>query len=171
MSEMPFAPVISLLDLFEAQGITVWLDGGWGVDALLGTQTRTHKDVDVVISLVKVPQLQDVLTDRGFAVREGIVPHSFVLADSTGLEVDVHSVRFSERGDGIYRMQNGEDWIFTSKDLTGIGRIGGKVVKCLTPEAQVKGHAYGYTPTEKDFRDMERLAERFGVLLPDQLKR
>ena len=30
--------------------------------------------------------------------------------------------------------------------------------------------AYGYTPTEKDFRDMELLQQRFGVELPPQLK-
>ncbi|MFN2602049.1 MAG: nucleotidyltransferase domain-containing protein [Gemmatimonadaceae bacterium] len=171
MPEMSSADLSLLLDLFEARGISVWLDGGWGVDALLGNQMRTHKDVDIVIALGDVPRLQDILAEKGFVVREGIVPHSFVLVDSNGLEVDVHSAQFNERGDGIYRMQNGEDWIFTAEDLTGIGSIGGKAVKCLTPEAQVKGHAYGYVPTEKDFRDMERLAELFGVLVPNQLKR
>ncbi|WP_406347422.1 nucleotidyltransferase domain-containing protein [Streptomyces sp. NBC_00144] len=30
----------------QTQGVEVWLgDGGWGVDALLGEQTRPHKDV------------------------------------------------------------------------------------------------------------------------------
>jgi lincosamide nucleotidyltransferase A/C/D/E len=171
MPEMSSADLIALLDLFEAHGVTAWLDGGWGVDALLGNQTRTHKDVDIIISLGDVPKVQKILAEKGFAVREGIVPHSFVLADSGGLEVDVHSAQFSERGDGIYRMQNGEDWIFTAEDLCGIGRIDGKVVKCLTPDAQVKGHAYGYVPSEKDFRDMEQLVQRFGVLVPDELKR
>jgi len=171
MSEMSPDNLITLLDLFEAHGIVVWLDGGWGIDALLGSQTRTHKDVDIVLALSDVATLQKILAERGFVVREGIVPHSFVLADSNGLEVDVHSAQFNERGDGIYRMQNGEDWIFTAEDLSGIGSIGGKAVKCLTPEAQVKGHAYGYVPAEKDFQDVEQLAERFGVLLPDQLKR
>ncbi len=171
MSEMPSADLITLLDLFEAHGIIVWLDGGWGVDALLANETRTHKDVDIVIALRDVPKLQEILAEKGFVVREGIVPHSFLLADSNGLEVDVHSAQFNERGDGIYRMQNGEDWIFTSEDLGGIGSIGGRAVKCLTPEAQINGHAYGYVPTQKDFQDMEQLAERFGVFLPDQLKR
>ena len=163
--------MIGLLELFEAHGITIWLDGGWAVDAAIGTQTRPHKDVDVILALSDVPKLQLILGDRGFAVREGIVPHSFVLADSTGLEVDVHSVRFDERGDGIYRMQNGENWIFTREALSGSGRIGGKAVRCLTPEAQVECHAFGYTPVEKDFRDMEHLAARFGVDVPETLRR
>jgi hypothetical protein len=39
------------------------------------------------------------------------------------------------------------------------------------PPRTVLGHANGYVPVEKDFRDMERLAERFGVELPPQLRR
>lgn len=54
------------------------------VDAVLGRQTRPHKDVDVIIGLSDVPKLQVILGERGFTVREGIVPHSFVLTDSTG---------------------------------------------------------------------------------------
>jgi hypothetical protein len=30
-------------------GLVVWLDGGWGIDALLGRETRTHADLDLVI--------------------------------------------------------------------------------------------------------------------------
>jgi hypothetical protein len=45
--EMTSGPLIELLQLFESAGIEVWLDGGWAVDALLGTQTRPHKDVDI----------------------------------------------------------------------------------------------------------------------------
>jgi hypothetical protein len=32
-------------------------------------------------------------------------------------------------------------------------------------------HAHGYVPVERDFSDMERLEERFGVVLPPQLLR
>jgi hypothetical protein len=41
----------------------------------------------------------------------------------------------------------------------------------MSPAAQVLGHAHGYVPVDKDFRDMELLAERFGVELPPQLQR
>jgi hypothetical protein len=39
---------LDLLHLFllEKAGIEVWLDGGWAVDALLGMQTRPHKEPD-----------------------------------------------------------------------------------------------------------------------------
>jgi hypothetical protein len=41
--------VVHLLQLFEQQGIEVVVDGGWGVDALLGAQTHVHADVDVAV--------------------------------------------------------------------------------------------------------------------------
>ena len=41
--------VIDLITLAESQGIEVFLDGGWGVDALLGEQTREHQDIDLFV--------------------------------------------------------------------------------------------------------------------------
>ena len=38
---------INLYKLFDQHGIKVWIDGGWGVDALLGRQTCKHDDLDV----------------------------------------------------------------------------------------------------------------------------
>ena len=32
--------VVQILDRLAACGIEAWVDGGWGVDALLGDQTR-----------------------------------------------------------------------------------------------------------------------------------
>ena len=160
-----------MLQLLESAGISVWLDGGWGVDALLRTQTREHKDVDIIVPVADIPKLQDVLATAGFAVRDGVPPSSFVLADRGGLEVDVHAVRFDDRGNGVYRMQNGKDWIYPGEGFSGRGLIGGASVRCLSPSAQVLCHAYGYVPVEKDFRDMELLAKQFNIDLPPQLRR
>jgi len=115
--------------------------------------------------------LQTLLEERGFAVSRGKPPDSFVLSDGRGLEVDVHAARFDENGNGVYRMQNGEDWVYTAEHLSGGGKVGALTVRCLTPEAQVLCHAYGYVPAEKDYQDMELLEGRFGVELPPQLRR
>ena len=42
---MDSAEVVALYTELETKGIATWLDGGWGVDALLGRQTRSHADV------------------------------------------------------------------------------------------------------------------------------
>jgi lincosamide nucleotidyltransferase A/C/D/E len=38
--------VLAVLDRLGAAGVAVWLDGGWGIDALLGRQSRAHADAD-----------------------------------------------------------------------------------------------------------------------------
>ena len=88
--EMTSSALVELLQLLESVAIPVWLDGGWGVDALLQTQTRAHKDLDIILPVADVPKPRELLAMTGFAVREG--PDSFVLANGLGLEVDVHAV-------------------------------------------------------------------------------
>ena len=39
--------VIEIVNLLNQNDIEVIIDGGWGVDALLEKQTRTHADLDV----------------------------------------------------------------------------------------------------------------------------
>jgi hypothetical protein len=43
--------VLFVLRLADRARARLWIDGGWGVDALLGSQTREHGDLDVVIEV------------------------------------------------------------------------------------------------------------------------
>jgi lincosamide nucleotidyltransferase A/C/D/E len=165
------AALVELIQLFESAEIEVWLEGGWGVDALLGRQTRPHKDLDIIVRVSDLPKLREIMIERGFSIREGGTPSNFVLADDTGREVDVHAVHFDRDGNGVYRMPNGHDWVFPALGFTGRGTVDGLSVRCLTPEIQVYCHGPWYVPIENDIRDMELLHERFGVELPPHLKR
>ena len=64
---MVSSSLVGLLQLLESNAILVWLDGGWGVDALLQTQTRAHKDVDIMTStrLLRRRQVGDSLLNLG----------------------------------------------------------------------------------------------------------
>ena len=53
--------VLEILNVLNAANIPVWLDGGWGIDALIGKQTRQHDDLDVVVALEKV---KDIMMTR-----------------------------------------------------------------------------------------------------------
>jgi lincosamide nucleotidyltransferase A/C/D/E len=160
-----------LAQLFASAGIDVWLDGGWAVDAAVGRQTRPHKDLDIILRKTDLPRLHEVLEPRGFRRKDGGTTSNFVLQDGSGREVDVHGVEFDVDGNGVYRMENGLDWIFPAEGFAGRGEIDGVPVRCLTPLVQVLCHAHGYVPTEKDFKDMELLEAQFGVELPPQLRR
>ena len=169
--EMTPEALVDLLQLFESAGIEVWLDGGWAVDALLGAQTRPHKDVDIILRITDLPKLREILRSRGFEIQHGGTESNFVLADRSGLEVDVHAIVFDRDGNGVYRMENEKDWIFPAAGFSGRGVVQGMGVRCLSPETQVLCHGLGYIPREKDLRDMELLQARFGVELPPHLRR
>src|SRR2546425_8670313 len=96
--EMHPGALVDLLQLFQSGGIEVWLDGGWAVDALLGAQTRPHKDVDIIVRVADLPKLRETLADWGFEIRHGGTESNFVLADRSGLEVDVHAIVFDRVG-------------------------------------------------------------------------
>jgi lincosamide nucleotidyltransferase A/C/D/E len=164
--------VVEVLDALERAGIAVWLNGGWGVDALLEEQTRPHDDLDVVAGTDDIPALIVILGKLGFTKLNTWPdsPETFVLGDPDDRRVDVHPVRFDEEGNGVQRIRTGE-WTYPASGFDGRGVVGGRAVHCLTPEVQVMTHG-GYEFDEDDHRDMEALRERFGVQLrPDQIRR
>jgi lincosamide nucleotidyltransferase A/C/D/E len=62
---MNSADVINMYTALEKLGVEIWIDGGWGVDALLGEQTRPHKDLDIAIEQKDVLLLRQFLQTRG----------------------------------------------------------------------------------------------------------
>ena len=62
--------VIHTYQLLETAGISVWLTGGWGIDALLGEQTRPHKDLDVIMLVDDVARMRELLGRDGYTLKE-----------------------------------------------------------------------------------------------------
>jgi lincosamide nucleotidyltransferase A/C/D/E len=60
----------------------VWIEGGWGVDALLGEQTRPHDDLDFGVRHEDVDRICEVLGE--FDRTDPEWPSSFVLRDAAG---------------------------------------------------------------------------------------
>ena len=50
--------------------IRVWLVGGWGIDALLGEETRPHKDLDIITVVDDVVPMRDLLGRDGYTLKE-----------------------------------------------------------------------------------------------------
>jgi lincosamide nucleotidyltransferase A/C/D/E len=160
--------VVNFYTQVENLGIEIWIDGGWGVDALLGEQTRPHADLDVFIEDKDVLKLRELLEAEGYKeIKLEIArPHNFVLGDSTGREIDVHVITFDKEGQIIYGpVENGE--IYPPDLFKGIGVINGKTIKCISLEWTVKWHT-GYKPKEKDFQDVSALCRKFGIDLPEE---
>jgi lincosamide nucleotidyltransferase A/C/D/E len=175
--------VISIYKRLTTNDIQIWLTGGWGIDALLGEQTRPHKDIDVIALLDDVVRMCEILGRDGYSLKElwsencwAIDAHeikvasAFVLQDSEGREFDAHAMRLDDRGNGIPAWEEAEGFIFKKQDLAGVGVIAGFTVQCITPEKQMLCHT-GYDLPDKQLRDLELLHEKFGVEYPDEYSR
>ena len=104
--------VIEIVKILNQNDIEVIVDGGWGVDALLGRQTRKHEDLDIAILHKDVPMLRKVLGEIGFKEipRNDSWECNFVLEDDLKRQVDVHSCTFDESGKNVF----GVDYPFDS---------------------------------------------------------
>jgi lincosamide nucleotidyltransferase A/C/D/E len=144
----------------------VWVEGGWGVDALLGEQTRAHEDLDLGVRSEDVERICATLEE--FERSDVEWPSSFVLRDVTGRKVDCHPLTFDERGDGWQANRfGGAPHRWPREGLLGRGRIGDVDVPCITPELQIRWHSYPEFD-DVDWEDVRRLSQRFGLQLPEE---
>jgi lincosamide nucleotidyltransferase A/C/D/E len=150
-------------------GLDVWVEGGWGVDALLGEQTRAHDDLDLAVRIEDVGRICETLPEYERSDDEW--PASFVLRDADGRKVDCHPLKFDEQGDGWQPniRSGGAPHRWPRDGLLGSGRIGGVDVPCITAELQIRWHVYSQLD-DLDWRDARLLSERFGLDLPQELR-
>ena len=86
--------VIEVVVWLNAADITLWIDGGWGIDALVGEQTRPHDDLDIVINLERNTDAIATLSCHDFLLHHDGRPVSFIMRDEHDRQVDFHPVRF-----------------------------------------------------------------------------
>jgi lincosamide nucleotidyltransferase A/C/D/E len=168
---MTASDVVELLSWLEQHGIEVWLNGGWGVDALLGHQTRDHEDLDITISAADRAAYTAGMEAAGFRTYRVDNDFNWVVTDASGRLVDVHLVDFSETliSETGERMYGPAGLPFEVGSLEGRGTIADKPVRCETAEFQVRGHT-GYTPDETDYRDVLALCRAFDLEIPPVFK-
>jgi lincosamide nucleotidyltransferase A/C/D/E len=160
---MTAADVLDLVHLLNQNGIEVVLDGGWGVDALLGRQTRRHNDLDVAVLHKDVPAIRSLLEARGYRDRpqDDTWECNFVLGDDHGHLFDLHSCTFDEAGNNIFGVK------YPLDSWQGHGVINCVPVRCITPERMVEFHTV-YKLDENDYRDVKHLCEKFGLEIPPE---
>ena len=154
--------------MLEAAEVEYWVDGGWGVDALLGQQTRPHSDLDLAVRRDHAERAEKTLRPLGFShdrtVEPGL-PARLVLRTSSGLQVDLHPLVVDAAGNGWQEIFDGAWGLYPADGLGGKGSIHGHPVACLSPELQLMHHLC-YEWKDKDRQDMTQLSQRLGVTLP-----
>lgn len=164
--EMTAKEVVGLIQLLEQNEIEVYVDGSWGIDALLGEQTRKHGDLDIALPHKYVPRLCELLEARGYknVPRNDTRDCNFVLGDDQGHTVDVHSYTFDENGNNVFGVA------YVPRHLTGTGTIDGYPVKCIPADVMVEFHS-GYELDENDYHDVRALCDKFGFELPEEYQK
>ncbi|MGE3074683.1 MAG: nucleotidyltransferase domain-containing protein [Dehalococcoidia bacterium] len=141
-------------------GLSFWINGGWGVDALVGRQTRCHRDLDLFVELRHLDSLRKSLSRRGFAEIEGGRDANFVMVHEEGSEVDVHVFELDSQGNGLYTMSDGRVWLCPAEGLTGFGVILRTPVRCFTAALQLQCYS-GYELDDDDRHDIAVLRKTF----------
>lgn len=161
--------VIFLLQQLDSNNIGVWIDGGWGVDALIGKQTRDHDDLDIVVQKKDLAKLRQMLFNKGFEniPQDDTRDWNFVVGNN-GLLIDIHVIEIDKNGDGVYGPRENNQQ-YPAPSLISKGMIGEMKVKCISPEYQIQSHV-GYELKDKDFHDVQLLCEKFNVELPEEYK-
>lgn len=157
--------VLEVTTCLREHGVTWWLDGGWGIDALLGEQTRAHDDLDLVIEIGSSDRALAGLSQLGFNLFQDERPTKFVVRDERDRRVDFHTVAFDEEGGGVQILQDERSYRYPPEGFKGVGLVVSEQVRCLTAGVQVECHG-GYAPDRNDFHDMRLLRERFKVKVP-----
>ena len=161
------AEVLAVLRCLRQAGVRAWVGGGWGVDALLGEQSRMHDDLDLSLDTRDRSRACAALVRAGYQVIEDQLPTRLVMRDRLGHTVDLHPVTFDVSGAGVQIGFEGP--LYYPSDGFTRGVIAGEEVDCFSAALQVRFHS-GYAPQEKDRQDMQRLARRTGVQLPPALR-
>lgn len=157
---------IDLIMLAEELEINVFIDGGWGVDALLGEQTREHQDIDLFVEERQAVRFIYALHQQGFKERTETysTPQHIVFADADGRTVDLHLFTYTSERKIVF-----EGAIYPADTFNGEGCIGRKKVSCIPPQAQVAFHT-GYVFDENDIKDVLALCYHFHIPIPEEYK-
>lgn len=155
---MGSADVGFVLDALAAAGVDACVGGGWGVDALVGSQTRDHHDLDLYVDFADFLTVDRVLREHGLSVATDWLPTRAQYEDARGRAVDVHPVRVAADGAAELILPDGRVARFPPGDLAAAGTIGDRQVRCLTAARQRTAHL-GYEPGPKDRHDLAVLAD------------
>jgi lincosamide nucleotidyltransferase A/C/D/E len=165
---MGFRDVLEVALALREEGLKFWFAGGWGVDVLVGLQSRDHLDLDIVIEDYRRDELRlcRALSKLGYLRAEvkvgGIwMPSVVALSDWSGRRIEFMEIDWER-----FAVDSG----LVASDETGIavnalresafaeGVIFDHKLPCLSRRAQLLFHS-NFTLTEKHRRDLDVLKE------------
>jgi lincosamide nucleotidyltransferase A/C/D/E len=167
--QMSLDDVLDVMAALESCGVAYRIAGGWGIDVLVGRQTREHFDLDLVLENYERDETRacGALRVLGFHNREttdgGIwMPAVTMLNDGRGRRIELMGIDW-DRVQSAFRTENA----CTADDapldhlveaVLGVGLINGRPAPCLSRRAQLLFHT-GFSPTSEHLRDLQALGQ------------
>jgi lincosamide nucleotidyltransferase A/C/D/E len=129
-----------MLDVMLGLEITPVIARGWGIDALVGHQTREHRDLDVLVPEPFVDPLVTALSEASFSITTDWLPVRIELTDDRAQRrIDIHPA-FDDGRQGWWQQGfDGHRFESPQETLTD-GTIGGRAVHCFTAAKQLELH-------------------------------
>jgi lincosamide nucleotidyltransferase A/C/D/E len=167
---MTTSDVHEVLAALDRTGVPVWVAGGWGVDALLGEQTRRHGDLDLLIDEASDGRRRAVaaLAAVGYFPSDAqgtpgaLLPVRTILRNPSGRIVEL-----------LFFRRPGAPVVTAAPELTddalASGWLGGCVVGCLSAAEQLRLHS-SYAPAPHDRIDVQRICQRFDLAFPPEYR-
>ena len=154
-----------IIGMFEDAGVSIFIDGGWGVDALLGYESREHNDIDIFTEAVNKNNAYEILERNGFyeiAMDYTTASHS-VWQDIDNRIIDLHLFTYTPDHNLVFEGEK-----YPAEVFSGLGTIGDREVICIAPHYQVQFHL-GYTHDENDIKDVLLLCQAFNLEIPSEI--
>ncbi|MGI9616559.1 MAG: nucleotidyltransferase domain-containing protein [Acidimicrobiales bacterium] len=169
---MPLHSVLEIVDALSNAGVRWWLNGGWAVDSLLGSQTRIHEDLDVCVDIADGGEGRAIaaLKPLGYEVvrsraRSGInMPIRCVMRNPAGHAIDLILVQRAGGGEPPDPETGWPVPQLVDDDVT-IGQLDGRQLPTMSLAAQLSARE-AFTPGRRERRDVARLCRRYGVPAP-----
>lgn len=153
---MEFAEVRRVVAELTRAGARVWVGGGWGVDVLVGRQTRVHRDLDLALDASHETVAFSVLESLGYDVETDRRPVRVEFVARGRGWVDLHPVEFDSDGRGRQADVGGRFFDYPPHAFRE-GMIEDVRLPCLSLEQQRRFHS-GYELRDVDRQDLRWLA-------------
>jgi lincosamide nucleotidyltransferase A/C/D/E len=150
-----FEEAVQVLDALDGSRVRHWVGGGWGVDTLVGRQTREHRDLDLAVDADHLETCLRTLNDLGYVIDTDWLPARIELRRPSERWVDVHPVAFDDTGHGRQAGLDGAHFDYPSDAFT-VGALNGRQISCLSVQQQRDFHT-GYEHQAKDTHDLAQL--------------
>lgn len=148
--------LIEVLNFLDDLKIKYWIDGGWGVDILLGKQNRVHRDIDVDFDGKFTDILLDALNVKGYTIITDWRPSRIELYHPKLGYIDIHPLIINEDGSAKQAGLN-DDWYDFKAEWFSSALFEERIIPCISAEAQKLFHS-GYELREVDKIDLKNLA-------------